>query len=91
MATMSTSEMWNTLNARDANSEKIPCELGWVTLDESRPNVDSKHMRMMVVECGAKHNLVAHMQVGVRPADGSGHQFAVNIDLITSCNGQLVV
>jgi hypothetical protein len=83
--------MLNTLNARDANGESIPCELCWVTLDESRPNVDSKHVRMMVVKCGAKHNLVAHMQIGVKPADGSGHQFAVNIDLITRINGQLVV
>lgn len=88
MATLTTKELIDLIK----QDGKKPFSIRWVTLDSTRNNKPSKHMYLeRAVECGANHDLVRHGQIGVKPADGDGHQYAVNIDLIYEINGQRVV
>lgn len=79
------------MKRRDAKGDKVPFSIEFTTLNSSKKDEPSKHVRIEeAVECGARHNLVAHMQIGVKRADGTGHQYAVHLDLIQRINGHPV-
>lgn len=89
--TITLSEALDIIKRRDGDGNKVPFCIEFTTLNNSRKEEPSKHVRIEeAVECGARHNLVAHMQVGVKRADGTGHQYAVHIDLIERINGKAV-
>lgn len=85
------SEAIDIIKMRDRDGNKVPFSIEFTTLNNSRKEEPSKHIRIeQAVECGARHNLVAHMQIGVKRADGTGHQYPVHIDLIERINGKRV-
>jgi hypothetical protein len=89
--TITLSEAMDIIKRRDGDGNKVPFSIEFTTLNNSRKEEPSKHVRIEdAVECGARHNLVAHMQVGVKRADGTGHQYPVHIDLIERINGKAV-
>lgn len=90
-AVITLSEGIDTIKRRDGNGNKVPFSIEFATLNSSKRDEPSKHVRIdNAIECGARHNLVAHMQIGVKRADGTGHQYAVHLDLIERINGQQV-
>lgn len=84
--TISLREAFDIIKSGGANGEKTEFSCRFVTLDQNRTAKPSKHVYLpRAVECGAKHNLVAHDQIGIKPVDG-GHQYAVHMDLLYMIN-----
>lgn len=75
----------------DATGSPIPFSIAFCTYDKNR-RTGGKVMRLKkAVRCGAAHNLQRHRQVGVKPADGKGHNYPIHLRLILRVNGQPVM
>lgn len=80
------SQTLDIMDRRDANGNRVPFSLRWVSFDKHRPKVGSQHKYCAAaVRGGASHDLHRHGQVAIHPLDG-GHPIPVNMDLITHIN-----
>ena len=84
-------EALNIMDRVDAIGAAVPFSIKFCTYDKTRLTGGKVMTLKKAVRAGAAHSLQKHRQVGVKPADGSGHQYAVHLRLILRVNGQPVM